>query len=245
MKTIKNIAIIAIISFIIIGFIVSVNASAGDPVYLDDLNVSRNQTKAATSQRLVNISGGYISTVTIWSYAQDPRWKGMVGSVVGKFVLADQSGSKLFDWTLPTLTGRVYATRNSSSPLWSNVNCSNLTFLNEENVLISHTSPDDNLNMTFNYAVNATHNGFNVGARTIAANTCPTLNTYVNSNPQDNQFEEMALYDGTNTFYSTIINSNQTGFDGSKYDFQMIVPENGGQTFTGSTAYYLYVELGN
>ena len=34
------------------------------------------------------------------------------------------------------------------------------------------------------------------------------LNTYTNSNPQDDDFEEMALYDSTSIIYATILEDN-------------------------------------
>jgi len=54
----------------------------------------------------------------------------------------------------------------------------------------------------------------------------------------------MALSDGVNTVYATIMEEDVTGYDGSKYDFQMIVPEDGSPGFSGATAYYIYVEIG-
>jgi hypothetical protein len=53
----------------------------------------------------------------------------------------------------------------------------------------------------------------------------------------------MALYDSTSIIYATILENDLAGYDGQTYDFQMLVPENGSQGFTGATAYYLYVEL--
>ena len=43
--------------------------------------------------------------------------------------------------------------------------------------------------------------------------------------------------------YATIMEQDTIGFDGDRYDFQMIVPENGNQSFSGATAYYIYIEL--
>ena len=77
----------------------------------------------------------------------------------------------------------------------------------------------------------------------IAANQCPTLNTYINNVSQDTDFEEMALYDSTSIIYATILENDLAGYDGQTYDFQMLVPENGSQGFTGATPYYIYVEL--
>ena len=75
-------------------------------------------------------------------------------------------------------------------------------------------------------------------------NTCPTLNTYQNSNPQDSTFEEVALYDGNNIIYAAILEDDVTGYNGNSYDFQMIVPESALPNPVGTIAYYIYVEIG-
>ena len=128
---------------------------------------------------------------------------------------------------------------------WASVNCSNTTLLEQENDAMNHTSSDDNITATFNTTTGAIHPSFYVGSEYIANNTCPVLNTYVNNVSQSNEFFEMALYDGTNHLYATILEPDQGGFDGKSYDFQMIVPEIGLPSFTGATAYDVYVELGS
>ena len=219
------------------------------PTGPDSVTVQSNETKGAVSAYELNVSGGYISTINISSTTQNVRWKGMVGQVTGSFTLDDSVGSTLFDWSITEVAGEVYATRNSTSPTWTNIQCANVTLMETENVLINHTSADDNLTATFNTTSGASHSQFVVGTTTISANTCPTLNTYVNNVTQDSSFEEMALTDSTDfssggsIIYASILEQDANGFDNQTYDFQMIVPENGEATFTGSTAYYLYVEL--
>jgi hypothetical protein len=217
---------------------------AANPEGPDQVIVSSNTTKVSSAAKMINISGGYIASANLTATIQDARWKAFVGYVSGKFTLSDSSSSTIYDWTLTTITGRVYSTRNSSGVNWAVINCSNITNLNQENLNINQSNANDNLNKTFNYTSGATHNSFYVGAVNIPANTCPTLNTYVNNGTQDNYFEEMALYDGYNMVYATIMEPRRTGYNGQNYDFQMIVPENGAPGFTGATAYYLYVEIG-
>mgnify|MGYP001587441008 FL=1 len=110
---------------------------------------------------------------------------------------------------------------------------------------MNHTQVNDNITRTFNNGINGSHSSFFVATANILANSCPTLNTYVNNATQDTDFEEIVLYEpaGSNTIYATIMEEDTTGFDNAKYDFQMIVPEIGYQGFSGSTAYYIYVEL--
>jgi hypothetical protein len=48
------------------------------------------------------------------------------------------------------------------------------------------------------------------------------------------------LYDGANPVYTTIISQNTAGFDGSNWDFQLLVPVN---TAAAGTTYYFFAEL--
>jgi len=57
------------------------------------------------------------------------------------------------------------------------------------------------------------------------------------------EFEEMVMYDGTSTVFATILEDQETGYDGTNYDFQMLVPDNGSASWTGAIPYYVYVEL--
>jgi hypothetical protein len=238
-----------ILSLVIIGVVLTfsaifVNAASNYPQGPDTLTSLSNSTRATVGPKVFNSSGGYISTLNLSANIQDTRWKAFVGYVSGAFTLQDSAGYQIYNWQLLSITGRVYACRNSSTVSWTNLNCSNITTLNAENVLLSHTNPNDNLNMTFNYTTNATHDGFYVGPKYFLNDSCPTLNTYVNSLTQDTSFEEMALYDNYNIVYATIVEPRIAGYNGTNYDFQMIVPEVGDASFSGSTAYYLYAEIG-
>ncbi|MFA5856927.1 MAG: hypothetical protein WC867_06210 [Candidatus Pacearchaeota archaeon] len=245
-RGLKEICLVIAIIFLSIAMIVffAKNVYAADPEGPGSITIISNETKATTSAQVINISGGYIANINITATIQNPRWKAFVGNVLGSFTLADASGAQIYDWTFSTTTGRIYATRNSSFVTWSQINCSNATTLEAENSALSHTSANDNLTSTFNITNGATHSSFYVGNRQIAANRCPTLNTYIGNNTQDSDFEEMALYDGYNIVYATILENNLGGYDDTNYDFQMIVPERGDPGFTGATAYYLYIEIG-
>jgi hypothetical protein len=239
----EKIIIIVLLTLIIAGSFYIINVKALDPQGPNSLNVTRNTTKGSTAPKIVNVSGGYIASINLSSTSQDPRWKGLVGYVTGKFSLDDITGSTLYDWTLSSVTGRLYVTRNSTSITWADINCSNFSKLNAENTVLNQTGPNDNLTITFNTTVGATHSGFFVGSVPIVANNCPTLNTYVNNVTQDSRFEEIALSEESNIVYATIIEPRVAGYSGELYDFQMIVPEVGTAGFTGATAYYVYIEL--
>jgi hypothetical protein len=216
--------------------------SAANPVGPSSIASVSNETKNTTSAAFFNISGGYIAALNLTANVQNTHWKAFVGWVSGGFTLDDSGGSTIYDWSLAVTTGRVYSTRDASTIEWGSIQCANTTTnLAAENTAMFHNRTSDNITATFQYP--STHDPFPVAGINIGSGTCPTLNTYVNDVTQDDDFEEMALYDSTSIIYATILENDLAGYDGQTYDFQMLVPENGSQGFTGATAYYLYVEL--
>jgi hypothetical protein len=229
-----------------------------------------NTTKATAGGRLVNYTGndttspstagGFIFTINLASEQQNSRWKGYVGNVTGTLVLDDADGYSLYDWQQTTATaGYIFATRASGTINWSRINCSNNGSTTAEMLYLQHTNnPTDNISRTFNNSNNA---GFSVGTVSIAANSCPTTNLYVNASfPEYDQFEEMVLYDGPTTYditayptgfrnivFAAKIEQDKDGYraalDNQTYDFEMILPENASTTWQSSIPYYFYVEL--
>lgn len=210
------------------------------PTGPSDINITSNETKSATSGLEVNISGGRISKMNITASVQNPHWKAFVGWIDGKFTLDDSSGSTIYDWTLSTVGGEVYATRASTTISWATISCADATEITAEDSALDHTG-EDNITSTFTAASNT--QTFVVAGTTIAASTCSATNTYVNNVTQSTRFEEVILHDTSDIVFATILEEDQTGYDGNDYDFQMIVPENANETWASSTAYYLYVEL--
>ena len=208
------------------------------PTGPSNINVTSNETKAPTNGTMVNISGGYLSKLNITATVQNEKWKAFLGWIDGRFTLDDASGSTIYDWSLSTVSGEVYSTRQSGAITWGSIACANSTQINAEDVALEHTG-SDNISSTFSENNTDT---YIVSGIPIGVNNCFSTNTYNDTGAQDTLFEEIVLYDTSNIVYATKI-SNEVGYDGSNYDFQMIVPENGNESFSGSTAYYLYVEL--
>ena len=233
-------------------------------------NSTKGQVPGVKVNSTINGSispGGYIFTLGLNALQQNTRWKAYVGNVTGTLTLDDAQDNTLFQWSLTSVSGEVYATRASSNINWTGINCtwrgelshgvfryneSNRTVEERENLALSHTSKDDNITTTFALA---NHSSITVGARIIGKNECFALNTYQNDRAQvfgDSDlanFTQVILYDGTNTtngniIYETKIENDKVGYrSDSTYDFQILLPENGALGFTGSTAYYFYVEL--
>ena len=209
------------------------------------INSVSNTTRTPATAALLNTSGGTITTIRINATTQNSRWKAFVGNVSGTLTLDDASASSIYQWSVISVSGEVYATRKSATVSWSAIACANITHITNEENNLSQTNPNDNISKTFS-SIN--HTQFYVGTTLIANNTCRSIHTYVNDGNQSLDFQEILLYDGSNDtngnlVYTTTFQSRTTGYDGNTYDFQLIVPENGAPTWTSSTAYYFYVEL--
>jgi hypothetical protein len=235
------------------------------------VTVLGNSSKGSSPGTKINSSingsltpAGYIFTASLTALQQNTRWKAYVGNVTGTLTLDDANDNTLFEWTLSSISGEVYATRASTTINWSGINCtwrgegvsryneSNRTVEERENSALSHTSKDDNITITFRYA---NHSSLSVGTRNIGKNECFALQTYTRDAAQaftdsdTANFTQVILYDGTNTtngniVYETRIENDKVGYrTDSTYDFQILLPENGALGFSSSTAYYFYVEL--
>jgi hypothetical protein len=235
-ETKTKIAIVATLLFLTIFFTSFVIATPTGP---SDINVTANETKATTAGQMINISGGIISKINITASVQNPHWKAFVGWIDGKFTLDDSSGSTIYDWTLTTVGGEVYATRASGIANWGTISCADATEITAEDTALDHAG-EDNITSTFTPASNA--QTFVVAGTTIPAGTCSATNTYVGG-AKTAVFEEVILHDTSDIIFATILEEDEEGFDGTDYDFQMLVPENANSSWTSSTAYYLYVEL--
>jgi hypothetical protein len=173
-----------------------------------------------------------------------------VGNVTGSLTLDDSINNTIYDWTMTTVTGEVYATRKSGTPVWASIVCANDAAIATEQTELS-MSGIDRINLTFNMT---SHQQFEVAGKNFPQNDCNyTTSTYINDSAQAESvnmyFQEVILYDGSDTVYVTILESDEIGYEtgaeeNNTYDFQMLVPENESTSQTSPLTYYFYVELG-
>ena len=168
-------------------------------------------------------------------------WQGYFGNILGTIVLGDSSNNTIYDWSLTSPGGEVFASTQSSIT-WSGVNCSNLTEMNNtETTLNFGEYATDGINETFSTQSNSE---FFIGTGRIVANDCYTTTLHNSTGDNSPDWEEVLLADGSgNLVYASIVNDNANGFDGTSYDFQMIVAEDGHSGDSSATNYYFWVEL--
>ena len=205
-----------------------------------------NTTATPDAATAATASGGQISLISISGRSQTQVWAGFVGDVTGTLTLRNSVGDSLYNWTMTTAQGEVFATRNSGTPTWASVACADTGEATAENTLFNMGTRWDNFTQTMDVALNAYSNpAFDVGGVPIGGGACGYgLNTLVNSGTSTT-FGETVLSDGTaNLIYVAHLANDQTGYNGTTYDFQMLVPEDAqGSAAATYTNYYFFVEL--
>lgn len=231
---------LGLLSIALISTLVSVNAQTYPSGPTDIINNTLS-TPSLQPGSSMNSGGGTITNMTLNATTINYRWKGFIGNINGFLALEDSNSNSLFDWTMQTTTGEIYATRNSTVPDWDSIACAdNTSVAAEELALGITTTRADSINKTFN---TTSHAAFYVGEQQISANSCRTIALNVNDTKQSSEFQEVLLEDGVSIIYASLVENQTYGFDNQTYDFQMIVAENASEGDTANVLYYFYVEL--
>lgn len=207
---------------------------------------------------------GNITEIVIYSGATVSRsWQGYYGNVTGGLRLADAAGEVLYNWSLVSSEGEVYASTNFSIT-WPNIQCFNFTATN------NYSSESGNGGTTNLYGTNVTtlesqygiglgdldgvsttfggfnHNGFYTANKQFSVDECRSVHLFTNNSiSEDGRFEEILLYEPTtaSVIFTSIIENSAGSFNGKKVDFEMIVLEDGHGANVDTTAYYFFTEL--
>jgi hypothetical protein len=161
MKTTKTLTLIliAVLSISALALIVA----AISPEKPDTITGITNRTASYPNGTKINFSRGMIHVIRITHAQPTLKWIGYIGNVTGTFALKDESSNKLFDWTMGTITGEVYATKETSCatntatniqcggiPSWANMICANQSMINDESGLFNHSNAEgDTYKYTF------------------------------------------------------------------------------------------------
>jgi len=160
-----------------------VSALPVGPKTLDRVSESRwptwdslNTTAMAGNVTELNFSG---STIT-------RTYQGYFGNITGMIVLGDSQNNSLYDWTIASPQGEIYAVRSPTVPSWNSVTCAATWELDAEDLAlnVNSTIDEDSVNNTFVVGgapdqiarfTNAEliHPQFWVANQSIIQNTCP------------------------------------------------------------------------
>jgi hypothetical protein len=199
-------------------------------------------SRAAISPATRSDSGGTVTTMVVSVTQQDINWKGYAGNITSTLTLDDANNKTIYQWSLVTLTGEIYASR-SNSVTFSDLNCSNAGNVSAEDTAMGFAATDtDSINRTFN---ETTHPWFISSLNNISG--CKSQATWINDSAPTaafagRDFQEVVTSDGSHAVFVGLLEDSVLGFDGILYNFQLILPQN--KTTLTPTGYYFWVELG-
>jgi hypothetical protein len=246
----RNEIVLLVLAIMFFGIVF--RTATADPVGPNEITVEKSEEGAigGGAAQEIEAEAGNVTQLTINASTITNRWQGYYGNITGEIILSDAVGNMMYDWTAGatsyTPVGEIYA-GNDSVTNWADVACVNLEgdgvpTQDGVNAAILEamygmgTNDGDGINETF-----TSTNDITIGTTTLTE--CPATNTYVNNASQANKFNETLLTENATgtVIFATQVESDETGYDGNPWDFQMIVGENG--DVAGTTTYYFYVEL--
>jgi len=224
------------------------------------------ETAPADSAGSVEAQAGNVTQIDITGYSVTQSWQGYFGNVSGTIELTDGNNNTLYNWTLASPEGEVYASTNSSI-IWPNIQCFNFTAngdggdesgnggttnLNGTNLSALETefnvaSDDvDGVDETFTFLGAGTHDLFYTAQKEFSEGECRSTRVFSSGGPTADQFEEVLLYEPSTSsvIYAALLEeASVSGFDSGDHDFEMLVLEDGHGANVATTTYYFFVEL--
>ena len=228
-----------------------------------DITITKSERLDTWGSKTTLAEAGNVSEFDTDSSSITRTWQGYFGNISGMIVLGDALNNTLYDWSLASPQGEIYAVSHVDSPDWYNVRCSSTAELEAEDIRINanQSVDEDTVNGTFviggsaeaqaNYGGPITHPTFYVANVTISNDTCPVAAMYNSSRLPSDNFKEVLLSDQATVpiIYTGIIAhtvnpyAESDGFDGRTHDFEMIVGEDGHFNDLAPQTYWFYLEL--
>jgi len=189
---------------------------------------------------------GNVTELVINGFSTTQSWQGYFGNVSGAIKLSDASDNQMYNWSLASPEGEIYAT-TTTSIAWEDITCFSMGNHSALETLFNIADSDvDGVNETF--STGNGHDEFYTNNVQFTTGLCPSTSIYDDTGASvDNHFEEVLLTDAsadTQVIFTAILDEEDvSGFDNAMHDFEMLVLEDGHGTNTATTTYYFYVEL--
>ena len=250
MKKALNVLICALAIVMLSAIVMAVAPTGPESITVKDSQRRSDFNSSASTQQAQ--AGNYTQLEIATSSISD-RWQAYFGNITGTITLDDGNKNTIYDWSDPStsVAGNIFAA-NETVNGWGSIRCMNLTAngnislgnelgggINQTNINLFYNATEtdvDNIQKTFNSSVSITVNGVNYA-------DCPGTHTYTNNATQATRWNQTLLTINTTStiIFATTVEQNTVGFDARRWDFQMIVMENGDNPAT--TPYSFYVEL--
>lgn len=234
----------------------------------DGANVTSfsNQTSPTHAAGSQDAIAGNVSNISITSLSVTRSWQGYFGNITGTVVLSDASNNQMYNWTVGSPVGQIYAS-TANNLNWYNVQCFNnsatgainpanefggtwnqkgMNLTQLQNTYGINATDADSVNNTFYLTGANSHTTFFVANWSFPDTLCNSTRIYDNTGQGvATHFQEVLQYEpSTNAVvFTSILNNDQPGFDSKPHDFEMLVLVNGHGTNTSTIPYYFYAQI--
>lgn len=227
-----------LVGLFVMVFSISFALAAPNGATVESIGTSSSAPNDATAGNDTNALAGNVTEITLSGVSTTQTWQGYFGNVSGAIQLGDSSGNILYNWSLASPEGEVYASP-ASSITWANIDCAtqaNQTAL--ETAFNVGATDADGVQETFGLD---DHAAFSTGTKSFGLGECN--NTKVFNNAGVGTFDEVLLHDGTNAVFAALLQEDTLGFDSATHDFEMLVIEDGHAGDVAVDTYFFWVEL--
>jgi len=264
MKGKQYLAVLLVAAVLALGVFFIYGASA-EPIGVKTFNATWSERANVSEPGEHDAQAGNITELMITALVTTSSWQGYVGNISGAIQLADSSGGVLYNWSLVSPSGEIYASVNETIA-WTNIQCFNFTAvgnfstggetpggtslygmnLTQLEAAFGIKSGDaDGVDETFSLTNN--HAGFYTAGRQFSVGECVSADLFDSTGASvDGNFEQVILYEPTTTsvIFTALLENDLAGYNNRNYDFQMLVLEDGhGDGASSTTKYYFFVEL--
>lgn len=240
---------------IVLGVFLFAFVSAVEPFGANVVNLSSTRANPDAAGNATAIAGN-VTELEISGYSITQSWQGYFGNVTGTIMLADNADNVMYNWSLASPEGEIYASTNGSIS-WADVKCLEAergTYFEGLEAEFGIAYDDvDGVNETFSTdgshesGFGLAHDLFYTNNIEFAAGSCASTHIFAaNQNATDSTFQEVLMYETSTAsviFASILDEESPLGFDGRAHDFEMLVLENGHGTDIDTTTYFFWVEL--
>jgi len=234
---------------IILTMFMAVNVMAIQPFGANYTQIKTGRAPMDPAQDHEAIAGN-VTELDIFGYSPTQSWQGYYGNVSGTIQLADALDNVMYNWSLASPEGEVYAT-TITTVNWSGVQCFDIANDHDDLETLFNIASDDVDGVNETFATGNAHDMFYTNNIQFTEGECPSTSIYDADDTalttDDNNFEEVLLSDGSSTtsviFTAILDEEDVSGFDNAYHDFEMLVLEDGHGTDIATTTYYFYVEL--
>lgn len=252
MRGLKMLLLGAISIVVVLSILQTARITKADVTGPDNITFIKSERKPYWGPQSQDVIAGNVTELYIQSETVTRRWAGVFGNISGTIVLMDASNNTLYDWSVASPQGEIYASRVNSIT-WASVRCANYSERATEDTFLNATYYDEDaprytfLNTT-ETSRDGDHSGpghplFYVGSIQINDSSCYAIQLYNSTRQSSANFTEVMLDDGSNLVYTALLTEDEDGFDSYTHDFEMLLAEYGLGTDTSTTTYYFWVEI--